>query len=497
EHTQHISRDIKKPIGGSRLNEPTADVMRDIITLKVTAGRSVGHNALSLYNRSRMPSAQLFEEINARGHVEPATIGEAVAQTLLVATYTAPDRNSVIDNLAWLPSDVARAICYRRPSSDQRLGVVGISTRRLLSLREIANSANNSAPLWYTEILRTADAIPLSPCNLPSRMWAPVVHNHPPTTVSAQNLLPLTSVISLAALGHPGRPTTHRNAFGILVNAHQLDIALQSLWSGDNLGQILSYYHSLHDHLSSQPPPIDYDRRRRLFPNATVLYGRGHPYPNPARFVWQILTGSDPFSTTGAARRFGPLIDNYGRFAERLTPTQKTTLVAEARRLLIMSGITDEPVFYAPAYDGAQFRQRVADELDDLSIDDVLIPGTHITALRISSQDRDPETILQLALSGDHRLAHALIYFATTAGQHQVTAARDLRKAPTSLANYEDLLEVHLGRVLHTRGRRGNPRALTPVGIELRDMCIPHLAQLSVVAGVPIPASLPSTIDND
>ncbi|WP_216354318.1 hypothetical protein, partial [Gordonia sp. i37] len=71
--------------------------MRDIITLKVTAGRSVGHNALSLYNRSRMPSAQLFEEINARGHVEPATLGEAVAQTLLVATYTAPDRN------LWLP----------------------------------------------------------------------------------------------------------------------------------------------------------------------------------------------------------------------------------------------------------------------------------------------------------------------------------------------------------------------------------------------------------
>lgn len=484
------------------LSEQTVHVMRDIVAIKTAAGRetalgSPGGEAPSLYNSPSAPADQLFGDIHHQDQTSPHLIGEAVAQTLLVNTYTAPDRDAVIDNLDWLPSNAARRACYFRPASDSRGSTVGPSTRRLIYHREMASSASNPLPLWHTEILQTAGVHPLPTAALPSRMWPSVVSNHPPVTGSAQNLLPLTSVISLAALGHHGRPVHQRRAFDIIVDAHRLDVELQSLWSGDNVAQILDYYLALHEHLRSQPPPIDYARRRRQFPNPTALYGKSHRHPNPARFVWQLLTGSDPFSTLGAARRFGPIIDHYCRFAENLTPRQKSVLIEEARRLLITSGITDEPVIYAPAHDGSDFRRRETEELKELTIDDALIPGTHIIALRSASQDRTPEAVLQFALNGDSHLAEALVHFTTTAGQHQVTAARRAGRRQVQLAEYEDVLEVHLGRVLHTRGRRGNPRALTTLGIQLRDTCLPHLEQLSRVAGVPIPTSPPTAIDND
>ena len=487
-------------LGG--LRERTGDLMRDIVNMKTAAGRettlaSADDTTPSLYSSPSEPATRLFNEICHQDQTGPYLIGEAVAQTLLVNTFTAADRDAVIDNLTWLPSTYAIRVCYHRPSSDKRSGPAGLSTRRLLYHRQMANSTYNSLPLWHAEILQTAGVEPLPAATMPSRMWPSVVHGHPSTTASAENLLPLTSVISLAALGYHGPPANQRRNFGLLIKNHRLDIELQALWSGDNVGQTMAFYLALHEHLSSQPPPIDYARRRHQFPSPTVLYGRSHRHPHPARFVWQILTGSDPFSTLGAARRFGPVIDSYRRFVGALSTTQKAVLVEEARRLLIMAGITDEPIVYAPAFDGSAFRRREANELDELSIDEVLIPGTHLIALNSASHDREPKAILQLALDGDSHLAEALAHFTITAGQHQVTAARHAGTSQVQLAVYEDLLEVHLGRVLHTRGRRGNPRALTTLGIQLRDTCLPHLEQLSRVAGVPIPTSPPSTVQND
>lgn len=475
------------------LTERTGIIMRDIVNIKTAAGRetvlaSVEHKTSSLYSSPSAATTRLFDEISNQDLVSPYLIGEAVAQTLLASTYTATDRDAVIDNLNWLPSATAIKSCYRRPESDKSSGPAGLSTRKLLYHREMARSSNNSPPLWHAEILQTAGVEPLHARTLPSRMWPAIVHAHPSTKVSTLELLPLTSVISLAALGSHGPPANQRKNFGVLIKSHRLDLELQALWSGDSVGQMLDFYLTLHEHLRSQPPPIDYARRRQRFPAPTVLYGSRHPHPNPARFVWQILTGSDPFSTAGAGQQFGPAIATYGRFVTALTTAQKSVLVEEARRLLIMAGIFDEPIYYAPAFDGTEFRRRDSDELQHMSIDDALIPGTHIIALRSASQDRDPGIVLQRALDGDTSLARALAFFAATAGKNQAVASRHVRKSQQGLAYCEDVLEVLLGRVLHARGRRGNPRALTPTGIELRDRCMPHLDQLCAIGGV---ASLP------
>ncbi|MBX9149506.1 hypothetical protein HCG77_17155 [Rhodococcus qingshengii] len=73
------------------------------------------------------------------------------------------------------------------------------------------------------------------------------------------------------------------------------------------------------------PPPIDYRRRRRIFPapsdigrNHTRLLARAaNAYLTEAftwkiqRYIWQPLTGSDPRVTYGAALLHGPAAYSY------------------------------------------------------------------------------------------------------------------------------------------------------------------------------------------
>ena len=73
------------------------------------------------------------------------------------------------------------------------------------------------------------------------------------------------------------------------------------------------------------PPPIDYRRRRRIFPapsdigrNHTRLLARAaNAYLTEAftwkiqRYIWQPLTGSDPLVTYGAALLHGPAAYSY------------------------------------------------------------------------------------------------------------------------------------------------------------------------------------------
>src|SRR5699024_191305 len=69
-----------------------------------------------------------------------------------------------------------------------------------------------------------------------------------------------------------------------------------------------------------------------------------------ARYVWQLLTGSDPVTTAGAEILHGPRAHAYRRFVAEMTPETHAAAGYVAQRLLARERI-NEPVYYSPEYD--------------------------------------------------------------------------------------------------------------------------------------------------
>lgn len=189
--------------------------------------------------------------------------------------------------------------------------------------------------------LTKARAQPIDAVILPSCLWPEAIQLAPRMPPRVARVFPYLAPIALAAIGRT--PDLERLAaqFGIENDKPSLRTALNHLVSNEAGTDTVGYLTTLHDHLRAFPPPIDYRRRRRLFPTPAHLGPHGSglgstrlrrlaraggQYKTEAfiwkvnRYIWQLLTGYDPFVTQAAQLLYGPAAYEYRQFVQKMHP---------------------------------------------------------------------------------------------------------------------------------------------------------------------------------
>ncbi|MEW9533647.1 hypothetical protein [Microbispora sp. NPDC049125] len=184
--------------------------------------------------------------------------------------------------------------------------------------------------------------------------------------------LKLSSSVNLLASTLSGRSISHL--------LQQLDQAHRD--------QILDTLIQLADYLDEYGSPIDYERRRRLdysqlIPqevwlkicmDSQTLPGMSLRHQNACRFLFQLLTGTDPvtappgFAINGTRDRAV-----YATFVRDLTPDLLEQLQLHGQRFLSGSGIADEPLTWEPPPGAAATLSSHADPALDIDRLHVLI----------------------------------------------------------------------------------------------------------------------------
>lgn len=344
---------------------------------------------------------------------------------------------------------------------------------------------------------------------LPSRLWPEAIRCAPTMPARVARTFPYLAPIALAAIGRNPDLENLATQFGIENDGPAIRTALNHLVSNEVGTDTVGYLATLHDHLRAFPPPIDYRRRRRLYPTPESL-GRdasglgstrlrrlaraGGHYKTDAftwkinRYVWQLLTGYDPFVTQAAQLRYGPAAYDYRRFVQRMHPDLQQAAGEVAEQLLLRHRI-GEPVAYDLAWDLDSDTWSISGEpthfLQDTGRTDLRRSSLSIQIA--ASTAGDPEELIHLALAGEHHLALRIYRFVLTHNLPAKEARLALGLSTGQISRETRRIEDALGEELFIP-RSGRPRQLTPAGRELAAIARPYLADLQRVAG---PDALP------
>jgi hypothetical protein len=446
--------------------ESTQEVLRDINKLKKLSGKFGERFPYQAPDNGHVTAALsgLFASTKSNYQHTP----QLITQTLAASAFAETDQDTAAEMLSFIPHDVRRRICYFHPTTDNPKAMTR-SARYLVYRYEFTHALINP-PLWHRQVLTAAPVERLSPAHLPSRIWPVVTDNHPAVPRLVGQLLPLTATVSIATLGSSRTPTTALRRLRLTLPKHLVDIELQALWSTPNRREILDYYLDLHSALSSIPPIIDYQRRREMFPTPISIPENLGLSVNERRFAWQLITGSDPFSTTGSSNRLGPTVRSYMRFFQLLPIEELRRLYETSASILYQSGVNNEPLLYAPRFENGKFDAQPLDEGTDALRS--LLPGTHIVSLALAEKSRSIESVVDYAITSSGMIARALLILLEIANDPTATAAATRTSVHhVEIINAEARVEQLIGRVIFTRARAGNPRAITRAGHELFDLC--------------------------
>ena len=294
---------------------------------------------------------------------------------------------------------------------------------------------------------------------------------------------PYLAPIALAAIGRNPDLENLAAQFGIEDDGPAIRTALNHLVSNEVGTDTVGYLATLHDHLRAFPPPIDYRRRRRLFPTPESL-GRdasglgstrlrrlaraGGHYKTDAftwkinRYVWQLLTGYDPFVTQAAQLRYGPAAYDYRRFVQGMHPDLQQAAGEVAEQLLLRHRI-GEPVAYDLAWDLESDTWSKGGEpthfLQDTGRTDLRRSSLSIQIA--ASTAGDPEELVHLALAGEHHLALRIYRFVLTHNLQAKEAWLALGLSRAQMSRETRRIEDALGEELFIRGP-GRPRQPEP-----------------------------------
>ena len=328
---------------------------------------------------------------------------------------------------------------------------------------------------------------------LPSTIWPIVTLSAPPMPPRVQRVFPQLAPIALALFGRRAAMSTLANTFQFEISDDALRFALSNLIVHDRGSDTYTYIATLHEHLQTHPAPIDYRRRRLLWPHPSDV-GRNHMrelarisdlYLTNAfrwkinRYVWQLLTGNDPFFTRGTQLLHGPAAYSYRAFLTTMPFELEQAAGQVAQRLLLKERI-GEPVTYSPIQGpGGLWAPGTGSHFLDTS---------HRTDLRQTSRSLEhavaaageSEELLHIALSGHALLAQRLLRFSETADLPSIGAAASA--AGTSrhqMAKETSFLEMALDEPLFTRDSPNTAtRRLTSIGTELRILVDSNVDQL-------------------
>ncbi|SDE50547.1 TniQ family protein [Rhodococcus tukisamuensis] len=327
--------------------------------------------------------------------------------------------------------------------------------------------------------------------NLSASLWPTVRVQAPKLPPRIERSFAITGPILLAGLGRHPHWSRLAREFGLDADEPTLRRTMAQLITNECGSDALDYLLELHAHLGAYPPPIDYRRRRRLFPNPTGISGnRARSLARSAdaylthafrwkidRYIWQLLTGNDPFVTNGVALLHGPAAYAYRKFVHTMQDPLRAHAGEVAQRLLLRHRI-GEPVTYQPRWDHQQRCWSPEGHCDHY------LPDTGRNDLRRSSLSLaaavstagDAEELVHLALAGEPILARRLTRFIDTAHLPDLKSAGDvLGVQPLQVTKERSYLADGLGDDLYTATL---PKMLSSAGSELLDLARPHRDRL-------------------
>lgn len=352
---------------------------------------------------------------------------------------------------------------------------------------------------------QTIDAIAL-----PSCLWPEAVQQAPPMPARVARTFPYLAPIALATIGRKPDLRNLAGQFGLEDDERSIRSALNNLVSNEMGTETFEYLVTLHEHLLNSPAPIDYRRRRRLFPTPNNLGGgnqkglgpirlrrlarAGNVYKTEAftwkinRYVWQLLTGYDPFITQAAQLLHGPAAYQYREFVHKMHPDLQQAAGEVAEQLLRRNRI-GEPVAYdlswSPSTQTWSSEIRPAYFLEPTARTDLRRYSLSIQLA--ASTAGDAEELIHLALAGEHHLALRIYRFVLTQHLSGTEGRIALGISSGQISREVFRIEEALGEQIFTRNG-SQSRKLTDAGRELAAVARPYLADLQRVAG---PQALP------
>ncbi|WP_084436660.1 TniQ family protein [Aldersonia kunmingensis] len=346
---------------------------------------------------------------------------------------------------------------------------------------------------------------PIDQMSLPASLWPTVRAHAPKLPPRVERTFAISAPILLAGLGRRAAWSKLAQEFGLDAGEPTVRRMIAHLITNENGSDALDYLLEVHAHLRVNPPPIDYRRRRRLFPTPAGIAGNRHralarsaeEYLSGAfrwkidRYIWQLLTGNDPLITTNAQLLHGPAAYSYGKFVHNMPDPLRTHAGEVAQRLLLRHRI-GEPLTYQPEWDGEQHRwlpgSPCADYLPDTGRDN--LRKSSLSLASAASTAGDPEELVHLALAGEATLARRLARFIDTADLADLKSAADaVGVQPYQIEIERGHLEDCLGDDLYAAK---DPLALSKAGRTLRDLAQSHSDQLREI-GECVPGRRSST----
>lgn len=457
---------------------------------------------------------------NLRSTDQPAPATMALATSLALEVLTDPRFRGAASHPSdgyWLTKQRAKGIVDKMRRSALSLHshylerlVNGISPPASKGNSPVSSSQGRRKAAHSVHALTRARPHSIDAVNLPSCLWPEAIHHAPSLPARVARGFPYLAPIAMAAIGRKPDLENLATQFGLKADRDSIRTALNHLVSNETGVGAVEYLANLHDHLREFPPPIDYRRRRRLFPTPTHLSRdasglgpmqlrrlarAGDHYKTKAftwkinRYVWQLLTGYDPFVTQGAQLLHGPAAYEYRKFVHSMHPDLQQTAGEVAEQLLLRHRI-GEPVAYDLSWDSAAQTWAQNGHFTHF------LKHSGRTDLRRSSLSLqiaastagDPEELIHLALAGEHHLALRLYRFVLT--QHldtALSASKALGLSTGQVRRETNRIETALGDQLFI-SRPHFGRQITPSGRELATIARPYLADLQRVAG---PAALP------
>lgn len=347
--------------------------------------------------------------------------------------------------------------------------------------------------------LRYARPHAIDSASLPASLWQNATLHAPEMPPRLQRTFPILTPIALAAIGRDAKLSPLSKEFGIEEDEKVLQQLLHQLVSNEYGQDLWHYIIELHDHVHQYPPPIDYRRRRRLFPRPEPLgpiYERRLSRAGNAtltnafrwkisRYVWQLLTGFDPLATAHRSVLHGPAAYDFKKFVRTMHPDLQDTAGEIAERKLLKHKI-GEPVAidlvrdldheqWIPSYTTRHFLTGI--NRNDLRRSSLSLRFAASTA-------GDPEELLHIALMGEVSTALKLYRFAVTSDCATNTeAARRLGLTQNMYHSDMKTIETAIGNDLFVAATKSKPRSFTTLGATLLALLRPALPDLRRIVG--------------
>ena len=446
---------IARELGRDTPSEP---LMHDIAMITETVANKISFDEekrmVLLFEREHTQATDIFNECwqRRRPSSMPPLWRRVISLTLIVEALTIDSDDSALALIAPIPVNTAQRFANSRPPSDNLRRLRSRPVRNFF-LTHVVRKGSPTAHVWRNPTLVTAPGDPVPMQQLPGRLWAPILRNPPPCTDQSRPVMPTTLILALAGVGFIGDTVTFKRYFRWTVAVTTMQKHMSDLFDHENGAETLDYVLALRDHLLSNAAPINYERRRRTF--------RTHHHLLPtdrrpslleqmsARYIWQILTGGDPFLSAGTGTPYGLLASRYAEFVELLETSQRQLLARQANTILRRHDITDEPLMYSPSF-------GVQDEADGSTtflIDDdparFLLAGSYITESQIDSAMSIDEVIDRAF--GETALSRSIHLVGRCASSVLEGKPIDHEQLQHAAAPIEELL----GRTLYVRRHNG------------------------------------------